>query len=87
MKRRQVYLVPGFLGFSSLGGLNYFQGVRNVLGEALARQGVEAEIIECRQRDDFPQGDWLPSGSHFNWASFEEVWNAIAQEIMLASRG
>jgi len=50
MKRRHVYLVPGFFGFSSLGGLNYFQGVRKVLSEALARQGVEAEIIECRTK-------------------------------------
>jgi len=50
MKRRQIYLVPGFLGFSNIGGLNYFQGVRKVLSEALARQGVEAEIIECRTK-------------------------------------
>lgn len=47
MKRRQVYLIPGFFGFSRLGGLNYFQGVGKVLREALTQQGVEVEIVEC----------------------------------------
>ncbi|MEO1334929.1 MAG: triacylglycerol lipase, partial [Myxococcota bacterium] len=46
--RRQIYLVPGFFGYSRLGGLNYFMRVTDVLKEALDRRGVEAEIIECR---------------------------------------
>jgi len=45
--RRQIYLVPGFFGFSRLGGLNYFQGVAGVLREALAHHQIEAEIHEC----------------------------------------
>ncbi|MDJ0850092.1 MAG: triacylglycerol lipase [Myxococcota bacterium] len=48
--RRQVYLVPGFFGFSRLGGMNYFQSVGKVLREALARHGVEVEIVECRTK-------------------------------------
>ena len=45
--RRQVYLVPGFFGYSRLGGLNYFMRVREVLEAALARRGIEAEVYEC----------------------------------------
>ena len=43
----RVYLVPGFFGFTSLGSLNYFQRVSQVLGEALARHGMRAEVVEC----------------------------------------
>ena len=46
--RRQIYLVPGFFGYSRLGGLNYFMRVTEVLKEALDRRGIEAEVIECR---------------------------------------
>jgi hypothetical protein len=48
MTRRQIYLVPGFFGFARLGALTYFQGVEDVLGKALARRGLEAEIVSCR---------------------------------------
>ena len=46
--RRQVYLVPGFFGYSRLGGLNYFMRVRKVLEAALEERGIEAEVHECR---------------------------------------
>ena len=47
---RQIYLVPGFFGFSRLGGLNYFQGVADALREALAQHRIDAEILECRTK-------------------------------------
>ncbi len=46
--RRQIYLVPGFFGYSKLGGLNYFMRVRQVLETALAARGVQAAVHECR---------------------------------------
>ena len=48
--KRQVYLVPGFFGFSRLGSLNYFQGVDKVLTAALAGEGIDVEIFECRTK-------------------------------------
>jgi hypothetical protein len=50
----QVYLVPGFFGFTELGSFNYFHRVSEVLGEALAEHSVDAEIIEV---------DTVPTGS------------------------
>ena len=50
----QVYLVPGFFGFTALGSFNYFHRVSAVLGRALAEHGVHAEVIET---------DTLPAGS------------------------
>lgn len=46
--RTQVYLVPGFFGFASLGGLNYFLGVRDALERLLGERGIEAEVVDCR---------------------------------------
>ncbi|MDY0002255.1 MAG: triacylglycerol lipase [Polyangia bacterium] len=54
MALQHVYLVPGFFGFTSLGSLNYFLGVRELLDERLRALGVEAEIHET---------DTLPTGS------------------------
>ncbi len=45
--RCQVYLVPGFFGFTKLGGMNYFLGVSKVLREALAQRGLQAEVFDC----------------------------------------
>jgi triacylglycerol lipase len=50
----QVYLVPGFFGFTELGSFNYFNRVFEVFGEALAEHSVDAEIVET---------DTLPTGS------------------------
>ena len=50
----QVYLVPGFFGFTELGAFNYFNRVSEVLGQALAEHSIDAEIIET---------DTLPTGS------------------------
>jgi hypothetical protein len=50
----QIYLVPGFFGFTELGSFNYFNRVSEVLGQALREFSVDAEIIEA---------DTLPAGS------------------------
>jgi hypothetical protein len=47
MSRCHVYLVPGFFGFTSLGALNYFHRVSEVLAQALAARGFEARVVEC----------------------------------------
>lgn len=44
---RKVYLAPGFFGFTSIGGLNYFHRVADALSEGLARRGLDADIVEC----------------------------------------
>jgi triacylglycerol lipase len=44
----QVYLIPGFMGFHSLGSLSYFRRVPELLAELLAERGIpDAEIREC----------------------------------------
>ena len=43
-RRHHVYLVPGFLGFASLGRISYFGHVRRVLVERFAALGVDARI-------------------------------------------
>jgi triacylglycerol lipase len=50
----QVYLVPGFFGFTELGSFNYFNRVSEVFGQALVERSIDAEIIET---------DTLPTGS------------------------
>ncbi|ACY18471.1 esterase/lipase family protein [Haliangium ochraceum] len=47
MSTTHVYLVPGFFGFTSLGSMNYFQRVSDVLFEALRERGCDARVIEC----------------------------------------
>lgn len=47
MSRCHVYLVPGFFGFTSLGAMNYFHRVSDVLGKALAARGLEARVVDC----------------------------------------
>ena len=46
-KRRLVFLVPGFFGFTSVGALSYFRDVEITLRRALAKRGVEARIVRC----------------------------------------
>ena len=48
MKTAQIYLVPGFMGFTSLGNMSYFQGVAELLTASLAARGMDARVIECR---------------------------------------
>ena len=42
-----IFLVPGFFGFTSIGALNYFHRVADVLQQALRTQGIEATVLEC----------------------------------------
>lgn len=51
---QHIYLIPGFFGFTTLGSLNYFQGVRQELQRHLAELGTEAVIHET---------ETLPTGS------------------------
>ncbi|HNU68197.1 MAG TPA: hypothetical protein PLC24_02180 [Myxococcota bacterium] len=53
-ERTEIYLVPGFFGFKSLGALQYFNGVPDVLATQLSARGVVARIHEC---------EVLPAGS------------------------
>lgn len=48
MPRAHVYLVPGFFGFANLGELRYFAHVREFLGAACARFGLEVDIHDVR---------------------------------------
>jgi len=54
MPKQHIYLIPGFFGFTTLGSLNYFQGVRWELERHLADLGVNALIHET---------ETLPTGS------------------------
>lgn len=46
-KKCQIYLAPGFFGFSSLGSYNYFYRVKQTLDKQLKKHGINAEIINC----------------------------------------
>jgi hypothetical protein len=48
--RCNVYLVPGFFGFTSLGAFNYFYRVSEVLDDALKERCKEATVVECQTR-------------------------------------
>lgn len=50
----QVFLVPGFFGFSSLGRLKYFNGVGEIIGSEFERRGIPARVVEI---------DTLPTAS------------------------
>jgi triacylglycerol lipase len=47
-RRHHVYLVPGFLGFASLGRISYFGHVRRVLVRRCAALGIDARIHVVR---------------------------------------
>lgn len=46
--RHHIYLIPGFFGFSDLGGVSYFAHVRVYLEAAFRDRGLEAEIHHVR---------------------------------------
>ncbi len=46
--RHYVFLVPGFFGFANLGDLKYFAHVRELLLAALARQGIDAVVVNVK---------------------------------------
>jgi len=50
----RVFLVPGFFGFSSIGGMRYFAHVHRVLGAALRARGLDVSLHDV---------DTLPTAS------------------------
>ncbi|NUN16522.1 MAG: triacylglycerol lipase [Myxococcales bacterium] len=48
MKTHQIYLIPGFFGFSSFGEFRYFAHVREILEEYLDAAGVDARVHYAR---------------------------------------
>lgn len=50
----QIYLVPGFFGFTELGTFSYFHRVAETLESHLREKGIDAEVIEV---------DTIPTGS------------------------
>ncbi len=43
--KHKIYLIPGFFGFASIGGISYFRQVRETLLDQFERRGEEVEII------------------------------------------
>lgn len=52
--QHRVFLVPGFFGFSSIGGMRYFRHVHRALGGALRDRGLEVSLHDV---------DTLPTAS------------------------
>ncbi len=46
--KHQIYLIPGFFGFASIGGIAYFRQVRETLTDAFAERGLDVEIHGVR---------------------------------------
>ncbi len=44
-RRHQIYLIPGFFGFSTIGGLSYFRQIQETLEDVFVRRGCDVEII------------------------------------------
>lgn len=44
-RRHQIYLIPGFFGFSTIGGLSYFRQIHETLEDVFIRRGETVEII------------------------------------------
>lgn len=40
----QIYLIPGFFGFSTMGGLSYFRQIQETLQDVFVRRGEQVEI-------------------------------------------
>ncbi len=45
-KRHHVYLIPGFFGFASIGGISYFRQVRETLRAAFEARELHVEIFD-----------------------------------------
>ena len=69
MSSRIVFLVPGFFGFSRLGAVNYFNGVRRALERSFEALEFSAEIVHCSTQ---------PTGS------ITEQSNRLADEVIAA---
>jgi triacylglycerol lipase len=46
MKTINIYLVPGFFGFSKIASFSYFRGVSEILEKYLSKKNVEVKIFE-----------------------------------------
>lgn len=47
----QIYLIPGFFGFSAFGSYNYFNGIRDILDARLREEhGINAAIFNCKTK-------------------------------------
>lgn len=44
--RHHIYLIPGFFGFASIGGISYFRQVRETLKAAFERRELHVEIFD-----------------------------------------
>ncbi len=53
MSRHVIFLVPGFFGFSNLGGITYFHHVSEALQEEFISRGHSAEVVAV---STFPTG-------------------------------
>ncbi len=47
-RQHQVYLIPGFFGFSSMGGLSYFRQIRETLEDVFVRRGEQVKIVDVK---------------------------------------
>lgn len=54
MSMTQIYLVPGFFGFTRLGAFNYFREVATSIKTELLGHGIDAQVIEV---------ETIPTGS------------------------
>ena len=43
-RRHHIYLIPGFFGFATMGGLSYFRQIRETLEDVFVRRGEQVEI-------------------------------------------
>ena len=46
--KHQIYLIPGFFGFATMGGIAYFRQVRETLEEVFQRDGHAVEVFSVR---------------------------------------
>ena len=55
--KHQIYLIPGFFGFASIGGIAYFRQVRETLAAAFGARGEEVEIFGVKTLPSASQRD------------------------------